>query len=76
MTYSQIWRMYSELELTKCWKLLMSIKYRISKTNWNCYLTKAMRLKMRFKLTPKGDDRWNLVEMRKSLILRVVSNKI
>jgi len=54
----------------------MSIKYRIFKINWNCYLMKAKRLKMRFKLILKGDDRWNLVKMRKSLILRVVSNKI
>jgi len=54
----------------------MSIKYRIFKTNWNCCLIKAKRLKTRFELILKGDNRWNLVEIRKSLILRVVSNKI
>jgi len=37
---------------------------------------KVIRLKTRFKLILKGDNRWNLVEFRKSLILRVVSNKI
>jgi len=52
----------------------MSIKYRISKTNWNCYLIKVIRLKIRFKLIPEGDGRWILVEIRKSLILKVVSN--
>jgi len=54
----------------------MFIKYRISETNWNRYLTKVKRLKTRFELILKGDDRWNLVEIRKSLILKVVSNKI
>jgi len=31
---------------------------------------------MRFELTLKEDDRWILVEIKRSLILKVVSNKI
>jgi len=40
--------------------------------NWNCYLIKVIR----FKIKPKEDNRWILVEIKRSLILRVVSNKI
>ena len=40
--------------------------------NWNHYLIKAIR----FKIKPKEDNRWILVEIKRSLILRVVSNKI
>ena len=55
----------------------MSVRYRTFEMNWNHYLIKAikaMRFLMRFKLTPKEDDKWILVEIRKSLILKVVSN--
>jgi hypothetical protein len=37
---------------------------------------KAIRLKIRFKWIPKENDRWILVEIKRSLILKVVSNKI
>ena len=34
----------------------MSIKYGIFKTNWNYYLIKAIRLKIRFKVILKEDN--------------------
>ena len=44
--------------------------------NWNYCLIKAIRLKIRFKWILKEDNRWNLVEIKRSLVLKVVSNKI
>ena len=52
----------------------MSIKYGTFKTNWNCYLMKVKRLKIRFKVILKEDDWWILVEIKTSLVLKVVSN--
>ena len=54
----------------------MSIKHGTFKMNWNCHLMKALRLKMRFEVILKEDNWWILVEIKRSLVLRVVSNQI
>ena len=75
-THNQILQIFFKKKLTKCWRLSIFINHGTFKTNWNCYLIKAKRLLMKLKWILMENNRWILVEIKMSLVLKLVKNKI